>query len=193
MSEFILILISTVLVNNVIVGQVIGTDPALAFIQRMDVAFGMACTMIILLPLVTTCTYFIHIYLLVPYELNYLRLLVFVSIILLLIQCIKQWGHLFSKNLIHRVNIFLPLAGINTAVLGTVLLGHEATHGLIQLFAFGLGSGIGFSFILLMLTAIHNRLEVADIPVPFRGMPIILITLGLISMALLGFIGLIQF
>ncbi len=190
MSDFILIIISTALVNNIIVEQVIGTDPALAFTRKFSVAFGLSYTMIILLPLATVCAYIMDTFVLVPLDAQYLRLLVFISVILLLALCLKQWGNKINDKLGELFNIFMPLAAINTAVLGTLLLNQQYTHSLWQSFIFGLGSGLGFALILLMLTAINERLQAADVPVPFRGMSITLITLGLISMAFLGFAGL---
>jgi electron transport complex protein RnfA len=190
MSDFILIIISTALVNNIIVEQVIGADPALAFTRKFSVAFGLIYTMIILLPLATVCAYIIDTYVLVPLDVQYLRLLVFISVILLLALCLKQWGNKVNDKLGELFNIFMPLAAINTAVLGTLLLNQQYAHGLWQSFIFGLGSSLGFALILLMLTAINERLQTADVPAPFRGMSITLITLGLISMAFLGFVGL---
>ena len=192
MSDFILIIFSAALVNNIVVEQIIGADPALAFMRKMDVATGMSCTMIILLPLVTVCAYAIDTFLLIPLGLQYLNLLVFVSVILLLAWCLKLWAHRINQKLAGRIIIFLPLAGINTTVLGTLLLNQQLAHGMFTSLAFGLGVGLGFSLILLMLTAINERLEVADVPAPFRGMSITLITLALISMAFLGFTGLIN-
>ena len=192
MSDFILIIFSAALVNNIIVEQIIGADPALAFIRKMDVAIGMSCTMIILLPLVTVCAGAIDTFLLVPLGLQYLNLLVFVSIMLLLAWCLKLWMPRINQKLAGRINIFLPLAGINTTVLGTLLLNQQLAHGMFASLAFGMGSSLGFSLMLLMLTAANERLEVADVPAPFRGMSITLITLALISMAFLGFTGLIN-
>jgi len=192
MSDFILIIFSAALVNNIVVEQIIGADPALAFMRKMDVATGMSCTMIILLPLVTVCAYAIDTFLLIPLGLQYLNLLVFVSVILLLAWSLKLWAHRINQKLAGRIIIFLPLAGINTTVLGTLLLNQQLAHGMFTSLAFGLGAALGFSLILLMLTAINERLEVADVPAPFRGMSITLITLALISMAFLGFTGLIN-
>ena len=190
MSDLLLILFSTALINNIIVEQVIGADPALSFSRKLDIAIGLAYTMIVLLPLVTVGTWLIDKFLLVPFDLHFLRLLVFVCVILLLAQCLKLWVHKVSVKLANRINIFLPIASINAAVLGTVLLNQQSSFGLFSSLVFGLGSGFGFAIILLMLTAINERLEVAEIPAPFRGMSITLITLGLISMAFMGLTGL---
>jgi len=190
MSDLLLILFSTALINNIIVEQVVGADPALSFSRKLDIAIGLAYTMIVLLPLVTVGTWLIDVLLLVPFDLHFLRLLVFICVILMLTQCLKLWVHKVSVKLANRINIFLPIAGINAAVLGTVLLNQQSSFGLFSSLVFGLSSGFGFAIILLMLTAINERLEVAEIPAPFRGMSITLITLGLISMAFMGLTGL---
>ncbi|MBI4005351.1 MAG: electron transport complex subunit RsxA [Gammaproteobacteria bacterium] len=192
MSDFILIIFSAALVNNIIVEKVIGTDPALAFIRKMDIAIGMSITMIILLPLATICAYIIDTFLLIPLDLQYLNLLVLVSVILLVAWGIKLWAHRMNGKITERINIFLPLAGINATALGTLLFNQQLTHGMFTSLAFGLGSALGFSIILLMLTACSERLEASDVPVLFRGVSITLITLALISMAFLGFTGLIN-
>lgn len=193
MAEFFLILFSTALVNNIIVIQVIGIDPALAYSRKFDVAFGLSYTMLMMLPLVTVVGYLIDIWLLVPFNIEYLRLLIFVLLIVLVSWCLKLLLPKINSSLNERVNIFFPFAVINTTVLGTLLLNQQFSNNLFMAFAFGIGTAIGFALILLLLTAITERLEVADVPVPFQGIPILFITLALVSMAFLGFIGLVNF
>jgi electron transport complex protein RnfA len=193
MADFFLILFSTALVNNIIVIQVIGIDPALAFSRKLDVAFGLSYTLLVMLPLVTVFGYSIDNWLLVPFSIEYLRLLIFVLLIVLVSWCLKLWLYKINRSLNERVNVFFPYAVINTTVLGTLLLNQQFSNNLFMAFAFGIGTAIGFSLILLLLTAITERLEVADVPVPFKGIPVLLITLGLLSMAFLGFIGLVNF
>lgn len=190
MTEFILILFSAALVNNIIVLGVVGADPALAFMRRMDVATGLCLTMLVLLPLVAVAGYLIDTWLLIPLQLEYLQLLIFVFTIVLITLLLKKYGRLLNQKLDARINVFLPFAGINTAVLGTMLLNQEFSNTFLTSLAFGMGTTFGFSLVLLLMTAAFERLEVADVPTPFRGLPITLITLGLISMAFMGFSGL---
>lgn len=193
MTDFILVLFSTALVNNIIVVQMIGVDPALAFSRKMDVAFGLSCAMLVMLPLVTMSGYLVDALLLVPFEIEYLRLLIFVMLILVISFCIKLWFKKINKALNDRIRIFFPYAIINTTILGTLLLSQQFAGNFLMSLAYGLGTAIGFSFVIVLLTAITERLEVADVPVAFQGIPILLITLGLLSMAFLGFTGLIDF
>lgn len=189
MSDLLLIIFSAAFVNNIVVLEIIGADPALSFLRKMDVAIGLCLTMLVLLPLVTVFTYLINIWFIIPFHLEFLQLLIFIPTVLLITGCIKQWGHLVNKTLHARINIFLPFAGINTTVLGVILLNQQLVYGLLKSLAFGLGSAAGFSIVLLILTASSERIEVSDVPVPFRGIPVLLLTLALISMAFMGFSG----
>ena len=191
MTEFILILFSAALVNNIIVLGIVGADPALAFMRRMDVATGLCLTMLVLLPLVAVAGYLIDTWLLLPLQLDYLQLLVFVSTIILITLLLKKYGRFLNQKLDARINVFLPFAGINTAVLGIMLLNLEFSNTFLKSLAFGIGTALGFSLVLLLMTAAVERLEVADVPSPFKGLPIILISLALISMAFMGFSGLV--
>ena len=192
MSDLILVVISAALVNNIVVDRVIGTDPALVFVRKMDVTRGMCLTMLVLLPTVTASAWLLDHWLLAPLHLEYLRLLVFVSTIIVVCSLLKLYLHLLNKKLAARITMFLPFAGINTTVLGAMLLNGEMAGTLLQALAFGLGSAAGFALILLILTAATERIEGTDVPAPFRGLPILLVTLALISMAFMGFTGLIK-
>lgn len=189
MENIFLVLISSALVNNIVVGHIIGTDPALVSTQRRDVAYGISCIMLVLLPLTTVITSATIQFILVPLQLQYLQTFVFVMLIITVIYCLKTWPTPFLK---HRTEIFLPLSGVNATVLGTLLLNQQQSHYLFSSFVYGLGTAIGFTLMLALLTAINQRLEMADIPASFKGSSITLITLGLISMAFLGFSGLVK-
>lgn len=189
MSDFILIIFSAAIINNIVVLEILGTDPALAFLRRMDVAFGLSITMCILLPLVTVSCYLLETQLVIPLQLQYLEIFIFVAVIILITWCLKLWGQHSNIEFTGLFNVFLPFAGINATLLGTVLLNQKLVNGLIQSLAFSIGTALGFSLILLMMTAINERLEVGDVPRPIQGIPILLVTLALISMAFSGFTG----
>ena len=190
MAELVLIVLSTALVNNIVVELVIGADPALAFVRKMDVTQGLCLTMLVLLPMVTVSSWFLENWLLAPLHLEYLQLLVFVSTIIVVCWLLKLHMYRINKKLAERISVFLPFAGINSTVLGVMLLNGETAKTLLQSLAFGIGSAAGFALILMLLTAMTERLEATDVPAPFRGLPILLITLALISMAFMGFSGL---
>ena len=188
MEELFLVLISSALVNNIVVGHIVGSDPALVSIQRRDVSRDISCIILILLPITTVIASASAQFILIPLQLQYLQTFVFVMLIIVVVYGLRAWSAPVCK---HGSEIVLPLAGINTTVLGTLLL-NQQQHHLFFSFAFGLGTAIGFAIMLALLTAIHTRLEMADVPAPFRGPSITLITLALISMAFLGFSGLVK-
>lgn len=189
MEEIFLVLISTALINNIVVGHVIGTDPALVATQRRDISRGISNIMLILLPITAVVASATTQIILVPLELQYLQTLVFVMLIIIIVYSLRVWPRPLCKD---GSEMFLPLAGVNVTVLGTLLLNYQQSNNLFYSFIFGLGTAIGFTLMLALLTAINTRLEMADVPAPFKGHSITLITLGLISMAFLGFSGLVK-
>lgn len=192
MSDLVLIIFSTALINNIVVDRVIGADPALAFVHKREVASGLCRTMFVLLPLVTISGWSLDQWLLAPLHLKYMQLPVFVSTIIVICWLLKLHAYRINKKLGEQTSIFLPFAGINTTVLGAMLLTQEASRTFWQALAFGVGSALGFALVLMLLTAAVERLETADVPAPFRGLPIQLLTLAMISMAFMGFTGLIK-
>jgi electron transport complex protein RnfA len=197
MEEIFLVLISSALVNNIVVSHVIGTDPALVATQRRDVARGISYLMLILLPLTTVIASTTTQLILIPLHLQYLQTFVFVMLIILIVYGLRLWASLWPKIWTgpfgkSGAKMFLPLAGVNVTVLGTLLLNQQQDNNLFYSFIFGLGTAIGFALMLALLTAINTRLEMADVPAPFKGLSITLLTLGLISMAFLGFSGLVK-
>ena len=193
MEEIFLVLISSALVNNIVVSHVLGTDPALVATQRRDVARGISYIMLILLPLTTVIAAATTQLILIPLQLQYLQTFVFVMLIIMVVYGLKLWPKLWPRPLgKNGAEMFLPLAGVNVTVLGTLLLNQQQDNNLFYSFIFGLGTAIGFALMLALLTAINTRLEMADVPAPFKGLSITLLTLGLISMAFLGFSGLVK-
>ena len=192
MTDLILIVLSTALINNVVVERVIGADPALAFVRKMEVTRGLCLTMLVLLPAVAASAWLLDNWLLRPLQLEYLRLLLFVSTIILVCWLLKVHIHRVNRKLAAQIQVFLPFAGINTTVLGVMLLTKETAQTFFQSLAFGIGSALGFGLILILLTAATERIETSDVPAPFRGLPILLISLAVLSMAFMGFNGLIR-
>ena len=189
MSGFLVILLSTVLANNIILQHMVGADPALALQRKLQLAADMSLTLLVLLPLLNLTCYLLDVFLLLPLQLDYLRLLLFIMAILIVSLSLKYAVRLMFPRLSSRVDDLLPFAVINTTVLGMVMLGREETTGFIHALAFGLGTAAGFSLVLLLLTATNERMEGADVPAPFRGLPVQLITLAIVSLAFQGFAG----
>lgn len=194
MAEIFAVLLGSALVNNILFEHAVGVDPALSSMARQDVAYGMSRTMLVLLPLVAVLSSIMIHHVLVPMQLEYMRTFVLVLLVMLCVYALKslagRYAEKYSKSwLLSDLQIFLPLAGVNTTVIGTLLLNQQDGHHWFLALVFGLGTAVGFSITLIPLSFINQRLGVTDVPLPFKGIPIILVTLGLLSMAFLGFMG----
>ena len=191
MSDLFAIFISTCLVNNLVLNHLLGLPPGIALSRKIDIARGLAYAMILILTLTAAATYAVNQWLLIPLGLEYLQPLALLLVIALVLA-VLDLALKYARPAWHAdIVVFLPLSYINSAVLGTALLSTAHTHGLAGALCFGLGSGVGYGLVMIMLAAMEERLAVADIPAPFRGISIILITLGIMSMAFMGFTGLV--
>ena len=189
MDELFLILISTGLVNNLVLDSLLGTNLLIAVSRKTDPALDMGLLMIIVLPVITAITQYIDRLLIVPMDITHLRLVVMVLLIpVLVLLIINIFIKVFSK-LKDRVRALLPLVMVNSTILGTVFLSYGIQYGIIRAFFFGIGTALGFTLVLLAFTAIREKVAVSDVPLPFRGIAILIITLGLMSMAFMGFDG----
>ncbi len=192
MTELFLIVISTVFVNSLLLDFALGADPAMSFSRRMDIASGFSLALLLLLPLTTTFAFLISHFLLIPHEINYARTLVFAVLILFVMSVLKPLLLTYKKNLADTITTFYPVAGLNTLALGSMLLAQEQVDNVIQAFFFGLGSAISMTLVLILFTALRQRLETLDVPVPFKGIPVSLISLAMMSMGFLGFSALLK-
>ena len=192
MTDYALILIDTVLVNNFVLTQFLGLCPFMGISKRVDTAVGMGLATTFVLTLCAVCSYLLNTYLLAPLALDYLRTLAFILIIAAVVQLTEMVVHKTSP-LLHRVlGIYLPLITTNCAVLGVALLNVQQAHSLVASAFYGFGAAGGFTVALVLFSAIRERLATADVPLPFQGAPIALITAGLMSLAFMGFAGFIQ-
>ncbi len=193
MTEFALILVSTVLVNNFLLVQFLGLCPFMGVSNKLETAFGMSLATTFVLTLSSICSYLTYRYLLLPLDLVYLRTIAFILVIAVVVQFTEMVVRKTSP-LLHRVlGIFLPLITTNCAVLGVALLNLQKQHGFMQSAVYGFGAAAGFSLVLILFSAMRERLAAADVPEPFRGSAIAMITAGLMSLAFMGFAGLIRF
>jgi len=190
MSEYALILVATVLVNNFVLVQFLGLCPFMGVSRSLETATGMALATTFVLTLSSVMGYLVHTLVLVPLELEYLRTISFI----LVIAAVVQFTELIVRHtspLLHQIlGIFLPLITTNCAVLGVALLNVQQDHNFLQSALYGFGAAAGFSLVLVLFSAMRERIAVADVPEPFRGPAIALITAGLMSLAFMGFTGL---
>ena len=192
MKDYFLILVSTILVNNFVLVKFLGLCPFLGVSKKVDTALGMGLATMFVLTLSSVASYLVETYLLAPLGLQYLRIIAFIVVIAFIVQLTEMVVHKTSPLLYQVLGIFLPLITTNCAVLGVALLNVQARHGLIESFLFGFGAATGFTLVLVLFAAMRERVEVADVPLPFKGSSIALITAGLVSMAFMGFSGLVK-
>ena len=192
MIEFALILVSTVLVNNFVLVKFLGLCPFMGVSRKLETATGMGLATTFVLTLSSVCSYLVNEFLLVPLGLEYLRTIAFIMVIAVVVQFTEMVVHKTSPLLYQVLGIFLPLITTNCAVLGVALLNVNAEHGFLQSAVFGFGAAAGFSLVLVLFAAMRERIAVADVPVAFRGPAIALITAGLMSLAFMGFAGLVK-
>ncbi|MBL1260224.1 MAG: electron transport complex subunit RsxA [Thiotrichaceae bacterium] len=189
MTEFALILFSTVLVNNFVLTKFLGLCPFMGVSRKLETAIGMALATTFVLTLASICSYLANTYLLAPLGIEYLRTITFILVIAVVVQFTEMVIQK-SSPLLHKVlGIFLPLITTNCAVLGVALLNIQQELNFLQSAVYGFGAAVGFSVVLILFAAMRERLAAADVPVVFQGPAIGLITAGLMSLAFMGFSG----
>ncbi|MCW3479299.1 electron transport complex subunit RsxA [Neisseriaceae bacterium JH1-16] len=190
-SHYLLILVGAVLVNNVVLVRVLGLCPFMGVSKKLEASIGMGAATTFVLTLGAGSSHLIN-ELLTAYGLEYLRTLSFIVVIAAIVQFTEMVIHKTSPALYQVLGIYLPLITTNCAVLGVPLLNVAEGHSFAESLVFGFGSAVGFSLILILFGAMRERLEGADIPAPFRGPAIAFITAGLMSLAFMGFGGLVK-
>lgn len=189
MTDLVLILIGTVLVNNFVLVRFLGLCPFMGVSRNIETAFGMALATAFVLTLSSAVSYLLHEYVLLPLELGYLRTISFILVIAVSVQFTELMVRRLSPLLDRVLGIFIPLIATNCAVLGVALLNVQESKDFVQSVFFGFGAAMGFALIIVLFAAIRERLEAADVPRPFRGMAIALMTAGMMSLAFMGFSG----
>ena len=189
MPDTLLILLSTIFVNNFVMVQFLGLCPFMGASQKLDAAFGMAAATTFVLTLAAASSYLIEHFILLPFGLEYLRIISFIAVIAALVQFLQIVMRATEPLMYQFLGIFIPLITTNCAVLGVALLNVRQSHVFLDSVIYGLGAAIGFSMVLIVFTALRERLEGADIPAPFRGAAINMITAGILSLGFMGFTG----
>lgn len=192
MKEYALILLSTVLVNNFVLVKFLGLCPFMGVSKKLETATGMSLATTFVLTLSSACSYLANEYLLAPLGLEFLRTLTFILVIAVVVQFTEMVMHKHFPLLYNVLGIFLPLITTNCAVLGVALLNIQEAHNFVESLLYGFGAAVGFSLVMILFAAMRERIAVADVPVAFRGPAIALVTAGLMSMAFMGFSGLVR-
>lgn len=188
------ILLSTILINNYVLSQMLGLCSFLGVSQKLDSALGMGLAVIFVMTMSSFFTYIIYKYLLVPFDITYLRTISFILVIASFVQIVEMVINKVSPGLYQALGIFLPLIATNCAILGVAVLNIEsgfatAEFGLVKTIVQGFGGSVGYTLALLILAGIRERLELAPISKNLQGLPISFILAGLLAFAFMGFSG----
>jgi len=190
MKDYLLILVSTVLANNFVLARFLGLCPFMGVSNKLEGAIGMSVVTMFVLTLSSASSYLVFRYVLQPFSLEYLSTLSFILVIAVTVQLAELIMRKTNPVLFRILGIFLPLIATNCVVLGVALLNAQQQHNFAQSALYGFGAATGFGMVLVMFAAMRERIAFADVPAPFRGSPIGLITAGLMALAFMGFTGL---
>ena len=189
MKEMILLLVGQALVNNVVLSQFLGLCPFLGVSKKTKTAASMGAAVIFVIMIASAVTYGIHFAILVPFKMEYMQTIVFILVIAALVQMIEMLLKKISPAIYQALGVYLPLITTNCAVLGVAINNITLKYTFAESMMNSLGTSVGFLIAIVIMAGIRERLEGNDIPKPFRGMPIVLITAGLMAIAFCGFAG----
>lgn len=190
--EYILLIISTILVNNIVFAQTLGICPFLGVSSKISSSVGMGAAVVFVITIATLITFLINQYILVPLHLDtFLQTLVFILVIAALVQMVEIILKKVSPSLYSALGIFLPLITTNCAVLGVALLVIQKEYNLLESVVYGFGTAIGFGLALVIMAGIREQLELASVPKGMKGNPITLVTAGILALAFMGFANLV--
>ncbi|HSG58296.1 MAG TPA: electron transport complex subunit RsxA [Woeseiaceae bacterium] len=189
MKELIVILVGTVLVNNLVLTRFLGLCPFMGVSRNVEAAAGMSLATAFVLTLSSGTAYLLYHFVLVPLDIEYLRTIGFILVIAAAVQFTEIMVRRISPLLNEVLGIYIPLIATNCAVLGVALLNIQQSESFVQSVFFGVGAAGGFALVLVLFAAVRERVEAADVPLPFRGSAIALVTAGIMSLAFMGFTG----
>ncbi|MDH5355720.1 MAG: electron transport complex subunit RsxA [Gammaproteobacteria bacterium] len=192
MSEYLLLFIGTVFVNNIVLVKFLGLCPFMGVSRKIETAIGMSAATTFVLTLSAILSYIINSWILAPLGLEFLRTIAFIIAIAAVVNFTEMVVHKTSPLLYNVLGIFLPLITTNCAVLGVALINVQDQNNFLQSAIYGFGAALGFSLVLILFAALRERVNVADVPKPFQGSAIGLITAGLMSLAFMGLTGLVK-
>ncbi len=189
-KNLILIAIGSALINNVVLSQFLGLCPFLGVSKKIKTALGMGGAVIFVITLSSIVTGLIYEHLLVRFDITYLKTIVFILVIAALVQLVEMFLKRFIPPLYKALGVYLPLITTNCAVLGIALTNVTKNYSLLEGTVNGFATAVGFTIAIVILAGIREKMQYNDIPKPFRGMPIVLVSAGLMAIAFCGFSGL---
>ena len=189
-KDLLLILISSALVSNVVLSQFLGLCPFLGVSKKVETAVGMGTAVIFVITLSSAVAGVIYKFVLVPLDITYLQTIVFILVIAALVQFVEMVLKKYMVSLYEALGVYLPLITTNCAVLGVALTNVQENYGILAGTVNGFATALGFTISIIILAGIREKMAYNDIPKPFRGMPIVMVTAGLMAIAFCGFSGL---
>ena len=191
MKELILLIISAAIVNNVVLSQFLGLCPFLGVSKKVETAGGMGAAVIFVITIASLVTSLIYKFILATLGLTYLQTIVFILVIAALVQFVEMFLKKSMPALYESLGVYLPLIITNCAVLGVALNSVQYGYNILQSVVYGFGISVGFTIAIVILAGIREKMEYNDIPESWQGMPIVMVTAGLMSIAFFGFSGII--
>ena len=192
MTKFIVILLSAVFVNNYVLSRFLGICPFLGVSKKLDSATGMSLAVIFVMLMATAATWPIQTFLLAPNNLGYLQTIIFILVIAALVQLVEIVLKRYVPSLHQSLGVYLPLITTNCAVLGVTILNIDSEYTFLESMVNSLGSGLGFFLAMVMFSGVRSKIEGADIPESFKGLPVTLIAASITSLSFLGFGGVVE-
>ena len=190
--EYIFIIISAVFVNNIVLARFLGICPFLGVSTRISTASGMGAAVLFVMTLATMVTYLINTYVLGPLGIGFMQTITYILVIAALVQMVEIMLKKISPPLYQALGVYLPLITTNCAILGVAILVVQNEYNLIQSVVFAIANALGFTLALIIFSGIREQLELFNVPKAMRGVPIALIVAGLLSLAFMGFAGLVK-
>jgi electron transport complex protein RnfA len=190
--EYVLIIISAVLINNVVLAQFLGVCPFLGVSNKVNTALGMAGAVTFVIVLATIATYLIQTYVLDKLGIGFMQTITFILVIAALVQMVEIILKKISQPLYQALGIFLPLITTNCAVLGVAILVIKKDYNLLEGVVYGASTAIGFGLALIILAGIREQLDLADVPKGMKGVPVSLVIAGILALAFMGFTGIVK-
>lgn len=191
-TKIVLMMLNAILVNNFVLSRFLGICPFLGVSKKVNTAVGMGLAVTFVMALASLFCYLVQRYLLDPYGMGYMQTIAYILVIAGLVQFVEMVLQKTSPSLYNALGVYLPLITTNCAVLGVTILNYDAKLNLLEAVLNGVGGALGFTLAIVLMAGITERLELSNIPAPLKGFPISLITAGLMSIAFLGFSGLIK-
>lgn len=190
MKELLIILIGSALVNNVVLSQFLGLCSFVGVSTKINIAAGMGAAVIFVITIASAVSNLIYRFILIPANLTYMQTIVFILVIAALVQLVEMFLKKYSKGLYNALGVYLPLITTNCAVLGVALINVQKDYGFLASIVNGLGTSLGYTIAIVIMAGIREKMEHNNVPLSFKGSPIVLVTSGLMAIAFFGFAGL---